>query len=192
MLSLYGNDKDFFVWACENRNSDDILIVTGGLDDKDINNKYGEEAYKNSKSFKCDDFYSAIDYVMLKVEMEFSKELKEPANIKFTMNKDLESLRHINLDAEELEYDDYFDLATYEDMNESIFCDLIIMNHKIGLRFSKWDNGRNDCENITFKEWQPNLESETTLMLGMKNKLEDFIDAEKEYSLTMQENGVKI
>lgn len=61
---------------------------------------------------------------------------------------------------------------------------MIILEVKMGLRYSKYeDQYKEEFENIAFEEWNPDLTSSTTLMLGMQNKLRDFIEKEIDYDI---------
>ena len=91
-------------------------------------------------------------------------------------------LERIINDAENLDYEDYYDLATFEEDNA--FCDLIILDGEIGLRYSKYLNEEHsEFENMYFEKFVPDLTSSITLMLGMKQKLNNFIDDEIEYDI---------
>ena len=60
------------------------------------------------------------------------------------------------------------------------------MEGKVGLRYSKFlDEYHDKYENLYFEEYNPDITSDVTLMLGMKQKLKDFVDAELEYEVTM-------
>ena len=94
-------------------------------------------------------------------------------------------------DAENLDYEDYYDLATFEE--NDYFCDLIILDGKVGLRYSKYfDEYHNEFENQHFEEFNPDLTSSITLMLGMKEKLSKFVDAEIDYQITCGNGNLKI
>ena len=80
----------------------------------------------------------------------------------------------------------YIDLATFEDVDNLYFCDLIILEGKMGLRYSKYtDAYKDEFDNLIFEEWEPDLTSDTTLMLGMQNKLRDFIEKEIDYDINI-------
>ncbi len=54
----------------------------------------------------------------------------------------------------------------------------------VRLRYSKYlDEEHTGFEHLYFKRYEPDLTSEVTLMLGMKQKLNDFIDEEIEYDV---------
>ncbi len=93
-------------------------------------------------------------------------------------------------DCADLDYEDYYDLVTFEDWN--FFCDLIIMDGQVGLRYSKFlDNDHTEYENIHFEKFNPDLTSDVTLMLGMKQKLKEFVDAELDYNLGIDDGSIR-
>jgi hypothetical protein len=194
VLTLYnvGNTPDLNIWACECRNTDDLMIVIGNEKDRDTNAMFSENAYNERKFFNVEDVDSALKYVIDKMRVTFPKAFVRPANFNFECNYKLEDLERIVIDANSLDYEDYHDLATFDDLNENYFCDLIIMDGEIGLRYSKVsDRNNNDYENLTFEKYEPNLESELSLMIGMKERLDHFITNEKEYELEMN-SDIKI
>ena len=88
------------------------------------------------------------------------------------------------------EYAIYYDLATFWDIDEKYLCDLIILDGKMGLRYSsEKDNG--DIENLYFEEVKLNLSIDTTLMLNMKERLEKFIYDNLEYDISFNNNDSK-
>jgi len=94
--------------------------------------------------------------------------------------------REIQEKQNDLEYDDYYDLATFVDENNNYLCDLIILDGIMGVRYSKiTDDG---YENLTFEELNPNLENEITLMFDMQNKLDNFINEKLRYYVDINEN----
>ena len=56
----------------------------------------------------------------------------------------------------------------------------------MGLRYSKYtDAYKDEFDNLIFEEWEPDLTSDTTLMLGMQKKLRDFIEKEIDYDINI-------
>lgn len=175
-------EADLCIWSCMCRNSDQIMVVIGDRNCSDTNNMFDDKAYRKAKYFKCDDYDSATDYTLNVIKKNFPKHLDQNYNYKFNCNKSLSDLERIMTDAVDLEYEDYYDLATFEEDNA--FCDLIILNGEMGLRYSKYLNEEHtEFENIHFEKFKPDLTSSITLMLGMKQKLNDFIDQEIDYDI---------
>ena len=57
------------------------------------------------------------------------------------------------------------------------------------LLYSKYKNkDLGEFYNLTFEEWNPDLTSSTTLMLGMQERLKNFIDSEIDYEIDMSIN----
>ncbi len=186
MLYIYDDDDELLIWACEARSSDDIMLVIADRSCADINDMFNDIAWKSAKYFKYEDYNSAVNYAFNVIKKSFSKHFTEDYVVRFKMHKNLNEIKRISLDAKDLEYEDYYDLATFEDINNLYFCDLIIDNGNLGLRYSKYtDDIRDDYENLSFEKWNPDLTSNTTLMLGMQNKLKDFIDAQIDYEIDM-------
>lgn len=166
------------------RNSDQIMVVIGDKSCSNTNNMFDDKAYKCARYFRCNDYNSASDYTLKVLKMNYPKYLNPNYNYKFNCNRSLSDLEKIIADAENLDYEDYHDLATFEE--DDYFCDLIIMEGKVGIRYSKFlDEYHDEYENMHFEEFNPDLSSDVTLMLGMKQKLKDFVDAELEYEVTI-------
>ena len=160
------------------------MVVVGDRSCSNTNNMFDDKAYKCARYFRCDDYNSATDYALKVLKMNYPKYLNPNYNYKFNCNRSLSDLEKIITDAENLDYEDYHDLATFEEDN--YFCDLIIIEGKVGLRYSKFlDEYHDEYENMHFEEFNPDLSSDVTLMLGMKQKLKDFVDAELEYEVTI-------
>lgn len=188
VLQLYDrSDNTLNIWASESRNSDNIMIVTGTNKDIDINKMFSENAYKNAKYFKCDDYGSAVDYAIKKMRVSFPMDIYNKASYKFDTNKGIDDIRRILLDAKDLDYEDYHDLATFEDVNNKYSCDLIIDEGKVCLRYSKI-NDDDSFDNLTIEKFDPDLTNEVTLMVGMQDRLDKFIRDELEYELEMDRN----
>ena len=186
MLTIYEPvaDNELLIWACECRNSDDIMVITADRSCSDINDMFNDIAWKSARYFKCGEYDKAVNHTYNIIKKQFHKNFLEEYNTKFQMHKCLADLQHIQADAKNLYYEDYYDLATFEDIDKLYFCDLIILDGKMGLRYSKYDDQfKDEFENIAFEEWEPDLTSSTTLMLGMQNKLRDFIEKEIDYNI---------
>lgn len=190
MLTIYEptTDNDLLIWACESRNSDKIMVITADRTCSNINDMFNDIAWKSARYFNAGEYDEAVNYTYNIIKKQFSKNFLEEYNTKFKMHKCLADLQHIESDAKDLDYVDYYDLVTFEDLDKLYFCDLIILDGKIGLRYSKYvDQYKEEFDNLTFEEWHPDLTSDITLMLGMQNKLRDFIEKEIDY-----DNGIGI
>ena len=173
------------------RNSNQIMVVIADSTCSNENNMFDDKAYKNVKYFNCDDYDSATDYALNIIKRNFPKHLNQNYNYKFNCNRNLSDLERIIEDAEKFDYDDYYELATFED--ENAFCDLIILDGEVGLRYSKYLNKDNtEFENIHFEKFNPDLTSDVTLMLGMKQKLKEFIDAEFDYGVLCGLDNIRL
>lgn len=186
MLNIYDKDRSLCIWACECRNSDDIMIVLGSEENKDNNNMFDDEAYKRAKYFKYSDYDSAVSFVFKQIKYMFKDKLSIDRHFKFDCNYNVDTIQRIKVDEESLDYDDYYELASFCDENENYSCDLIIYNGAMGLRYNYVDKG--ELENLTFEKCNINLENEITIMLDMKTKLEDFIERELEHSIETDTN----
>lgn len=186
-LITYANsdgDDCLCIWSCMCRNSDQIMVVIGDRSCSDTNSMFNDKAYRQAKYFKSQDYDFATDYALNVIKKNFPEELNQSYNYKFSCNKSLCDLERIINDAKDLEYDDYKELATFEE--NDMFCDLVIMQGTVGLRYSKYlDEEHTGFEYLYFKRYEPDLTSEVTLMLGMKQKLSDFIDEELQYDIDM-------
>ena len=192
MLTVYepATDNELLIWACESRNSDNIMVITADRSCSDINDMFNDVAWKSAKYFKCDDYDVAVDYVFKKLKYIFKDKIFKGNHYKFKSNYNIEDIRRIEIDAKDLDYEDYYDLATFWDIDEKYLCDLIILDGKMGLRYSsEKDNG--DIENLYFEEVKLNLGSDTTLMLNMKERLEKFIYDNLEYDISFNNNDSK-
>ncbi len=188
MLHIYDDidDNDLLIWACECRNSDDIMIVVADKTCSNVNDMFDDKAWESAKYFTVGDYNSAVDYTYSIIKKNFSKHFLEEYNTKFKMHKCLADLQRIESDAKDLDYEDYYNLATFEDVDKLYFCNLIIDHGKLGLRYSKYkDHYREDYDNLIFEEWQPDLTSNVTLMLGMQNRLNNFIEKEINYDINV-------
>lgn len=166
------------------------MIVLGDENQIEYNNNmFKDEVYKNAKYYKSDDYVSAVNFVYNQIKIIFHNQLNLTTHFKFDTHKSIQDIRKIAEDQEELDYEDYFDLATYWDENENYLSDLIIMEGKLSYRYSKNDNG--EIQNLFIEDANPNLQDEMTLMLDMKNKLDKFICSEIEYDITVN-NGITI
>ena len=185
MLSIYNDDDiELSIWACECRNSDNIMVIVADSSCANQNGMFNDVAWKSAKYFKCDDYDSAVDYALNIITKQFKNNIPETINTKFKMYKSISFIKNIEKNISELDYNDYYELACFEDENEIYFCDLVVMDGKLGLRYLKYyDRINEEFDNLDFVEWQPDLTSSTTLMLGMQQKLNDFIEKEVNYNL---------
>lgn len=162
------------------------MIVLGNQDNINTNNMFDDNSFNRAKYFGFGDYDSAVDFVYKQLKYMFKDKLNQEKHFKFDTYKNMDDLRRIKEDAKDLDYQDYFELASFYDEDEKYSCDLIILNGKMGLRYNKQD--KNDLENLTFEEYDVNLENEVTLMLDMQKRLDKFIYDELEYSITMDTN----
>lgn len=194
VLTLYNDDSntdnDLIIWACQSRNSDQIMVIIGDRSCSNINDMFNDIAWQKAKYFKYKDYYSATNYAYNIIKKQFKKNFKENINYNFNMNYCLSDLEKILNDANDLDYKDYHELVTFEDEDKKYFCDLIIFEGVIGLRYSKYYD-EDDFDSISFKKWDPDLTSNATLMLGMQQKLNEFIDEEEDYDMEFI-NDIKI
>lgn len=183
MAHIYevSTDNEICIWACQSRNSDQIMIIIADRNCCDNNSMFNDIAYKKAKYFSYNDYDTAVNYIIDSLKVLFRKSFLEKVSYNFTMNKSLSELEKIINDAENLDYEDYYDLVTFENVNDGYLCDLIILNGDAGLRYSKYEDGQ--LENLSFEMWEPDLSNEITIMLGMKNKLNDFIENELDYNI---------
>ena len=192
MLTIYEptTDNELLIWACESRNSDNIMVITADRTCSDNNDMFNDIAWESAKYFKYDEYDKAVNHTYNIIRNQFNKHFLEEYNTKFKMHKCLADLQHIGADAQDLEYDDYNKLVTFEDLDNLYFCDLIVQNGKMGLRYSKYTNNyKDEFDNLTFETWEPDLTSDITLMLGMQSKLRDFIEKEIDYNIDV---GIRI
>lgn len=188
MLTIYEqkSDDELLIWACECRNSDSIMVIIADRSCSDINDMFDDKAWRSAKYFKYDDYDGAIDYTMNIIKKQFDKYFLKSYSNSFVMNKCLSDLEKIIDDANILDYDDYKILADFEDINSNYFCNLVIHDGKVGLDYYKYkDQNKDEFEKISFEEWTPDLTTDKTLMLGMQNKLNDFMEKEIDYDLTI-------
>ena len=193
-LIMYADNKvedDLCIWSCMCRKSDQIMVVIADRSCSNNNNLFDEKAYRSAKYFDNDDYDNATNYALNVIKKNFPKYLNANYNCKFNCSRNLADLEKIIASAEDLDYEDYCDLATFEDGN--FFCDLVIIEGKVGLRYSRFlDNEHTEFENMYFEEFSPDLTSDVTLMLGMKQKLKDFADAEIDYNISVGDGSMKI
>ena len=66
--------REFFVWACEARRSDNILVVCS-TDRPSINNCFSEEDYeKRSQRFESNQTHEAAQFILKKIKEHFQVE----------------------------------------------------------------------------------------------------------------------
>lgn len=186
MLEVCDNlhDSELLIWACECRDSDNIMVILADKSCANVNDMFDDKAWRSAKYFDVGDYDKAVNYTYNVIKNQFSKNFNEEYNTKFKMHKCLADLQKIVLDSKESYYEDYYDLATFEDVEQRYFCDLTIIDGKLGLRYSKYiDSYYEDFDNLSFEEWEPNLSSNMTLMLGMQERLTNFIQKEIDYDI---------
>lgn len=83
VLNVYSTDLsakerlcDLHIWACESRNSDDIMVVWDTETPNLTDNLFSEAAYNNNrKYFRFGEYQEAADYIIGLVKEKFKKEL---------------------------------------------------------------------------------------------------------------------
>ncbi len=186
MLEVYDSiyNSELLIWACECRNSDKIMVVVADKSCSDMNNMFDDKAWESAKYFKVNDYDAAVEYAYNVIKKQFGKNFLEDYSTKFKMHKCLADLQKIAKDSKNFVYEDYYDLATFEVIETSFFCDLVINEGKIGLRYSKYtDIYHEELDNLFFEEWEPDLTNSVSLMLGMQEKLNNFIENEINYNI---------
>lgn len=187
MLEIYDkiSDSELLIWACECRNSNQIMVILADNSCANMYDSFNEKAYKTAKYFDKEDYDSVVNYAFNVIKSNYSQNFIVECNTSFKMHKCLADLQKIANDSNKLDYEDYYDLATFEDLDNFYFCDLIILEGKLGLRFSKYTSQCGEFDNIFFKEWEPDLTSSISLMLGMQAKLKEFVDEEIGYNISV-------
>ncbi len=100
----------------------------------DENNMFDDKAYRCAKYFQSEDYNSATDYAVNVIKKNFPKELNQSYNYRFSCNKSLYDLDRIISDAKDLEYEDYEELATFEE--NDMFCEASLF--KVFRRRTHW------------------------------------------------------
>ena len=194
VLTVYNARNDgICIWACQERNSDNIMVVVADESLKDITtNVFNDKAYERKIKFPTDEYDKAVNYVYKVLRKVYEKSLNLNVSYTFEMTRGLNDIEKIRNDASELDYEDYHELAVLEDKNTNIACDLIIKDGKFGLRFSTFDHKTGDYENKFFKECDVDLSNDTSLFLSMKEQLEKYIDYEIDYDIEFAQDNIKI
>ena len=185
-MTIYDKKTSLVIWSCQARNSDQIMIICWDENSRNLFNMFNEEKFKSAKYFKSEEYDSAVDYVYKQLKYMFKDLMFLEKHFSFDINYSLDVIRRIKEDEKMLDYEDYHELASFYDKNEKYSCDLIIYNGKMGLRYNS-HNG-DSLENLTFIPCDINLDSEYSIMLDMKNNLNQFINDELEYSITMDDD----
>lgn len=184
------NDEDLCIWCCMHESSRRIMVVIADRSYSD-NHMFIDKALYNAKYFNEGECDKATEYALNVIKRNFPNNLDANYKFKFCCNKNLADLERIITSAEDFDYNEYRELATLEIGN--FCCDLIIQDGQAGLRYSKfvYDNCT-ELENIHFEKFDPDLTNDETLMLCMKQKLNDFIDAELDYNISIEDGSIKI
>lgn len=193
-MILFGSndvDDDLCIWSCMCRNSSQIMVVIADRTCSNNNSLFDEKAYESAKYFFDGEYEKATEYTLNVIKKYFPKYLNNVSGFNFKCSRCMSDLERILLDADDLDYEDYGVLATLEESN--YFCDLVIMNGKSGLRYSRYlDDNHVGIENIRFEEFSPNLKSNISLMLEMNQKLTQFVDSELCYNKSVDAGDIKI
>lgn len=181
ILKLYDKDKSLNIWACRQRNSDDIMLVLGSDKNIDINNMFDDEAFKTAKYFKYNDYDSAVNYIYKHIKLMFKDKIEYLKDIKFNTYYSLEDMKRISNDVKSLTYDDYHEFATFEDNTSEFSIDLIIEDGTFCWQISKTVNGEYD--NLASIPCEPKFDNAMELMNQMKEALDTFIEKELSYDI---------
>ncbi len=75
MLSLYNQltDDQFYIWACESKTNQDLMIITSK--DKNNQNLYMQDELEKAQYFSKDNFEDGINYSLSQVNKFLGKEL---------------------------------------------------------------------------------------------------------------------
>lgn len=177
------NDSVLYIWAGKNCIKNRIIIVISD-EYSSMNDMFDDNAYESAKYFDEINYDKAVNYTYNVIKKQFPKSFKEEYNTKFKMHKCLADLQEVALNPKNFVYEDYYDLATFEDVEQLYFCDLIITDGRLGLNYSKYsDSYCNECDSLYFEKWEPNLSSEVTLMLGMQERLKKYIQKRIDYDI---------
>lgn len=103
-MDIYDNDKSLCIWACECRSSDQIMIVLGNEENKDINNMFDDEAYNRAKYFEYKDYASAVDFVYKQIKYIFKNKMNKDRHFKYDCNYDIDTIQSIKVDESSLDY----------------------------------------------------------------------------------------
>lgn len=188
-LTMYADNDvadKLCIWSCMGRNSDQIMVVIADSSCSNSNNNmFDDKSFNSAKYFNYGDYDKATEYALNVIKKKFPRYLNTNYNCKFNCNRNLVDLEKIIADAENFNYEDHHNLASFEE--ENFLCNLIIMDGKVGLQYSKYlDDDHNELENLYFEKFVPDLTSGTTLMLGMKQKLNNFINNGIEYDIQIK------
>lgn len=193
-MILFGDndvDDDLCIWSCMCRNSSQIMVVIADRACSDNNSLFDEKAYESAKYFSNDEYDKATEYTLNVIKKYFTKYLNVVSGFDFKCNRCMADLEKMLLDVDAFDYEDYGVLATFEEGN--YFCDLVIKNGKSGLQYSRYlDDDHIGIENVRFEEFSPDLTSNTSLMLGMSQKLTQFVDSELGYNISVDDSDIKI
>lgn len=184
-----GNDNELFIWAGASLDMKRIMVVVADNYSSECE-VYDDKDYKLARYFDIPNYNKAVTYAYNVIKKQFPKSFKEEYNTTFKMHKSLEELKEITSNLKNLNYEDYYELATFEDVEQLYFCDLVIRNGMLGLDYSKYsDSYCNECDSLYFEKWEPDLSSDVTLMLGMKDKLKKYVEKRIDYDT---KNGIGI
>lgn len=184
MLDIYEKDTNLCIWVCECQNSDQIMILLGSEENRDMNNNFDDITYDNAKYFSSDDYNSAIDYVYKYIRYIFKNQMNINKHYKFDTYKSIDDIKRLQNGEDILDSNIYCELASFYDINENYSCNLIFRDNKIGIEFQNYDN----FHSTDLIECDINLADEVSLMIDMQKRLNKFIDDELTYYIEM--NGV--
>ena len=159
MLIIHGNDNynenELFIWSGSSWDTERIMVVVAN----DCSNKcdvYDDKDYKLARYFDIGDYDKAVTYAYNVIKKQFPKSFKEEYSTTFSMHKSIKELQEIKANFKNLNYEDYYELATFEGVEQLYFCDLVIRDGILGLNYSKYsDSCCNECDNLYFEKWEP-------------------------------------
>ena len=166
------------------------MLVLGSNENCDINNNFDDDAYNSARYFSREQYNQAVNCAYNHIKYLFKNLLNKERHFKFDTYKSIEDIKRIQVDADALNYEDYYELASFFDEDEKYSCDLIILDGKMGYRFNKHEE--HGLERLSFVEVEPNLENEITLMIDMQEKLNNFIDEELNYAIENDITNIRI
>ncbi len=144
---------------------------------------FDRDAYKSALYYSEEDMDSAVDHTYKSIRMVFKRDFTQNYSLDFRIYKSLSDIEKIKTDAEELDRNDYGTLASLKKPDSDIVCDLVVLDGKFGLCYSKYNEELDSYNELYFEERDINLTSDVTLLLDMKERLEKFIDDCIDYDL---------
>jgi len=174
VLTIYNESMGTCIWAGQDSKSDDLMIVIDDEQNKVVNHLFTDKAYKGAQYFKRYEYDKAIDKTYKMLQILYKNELTQEHNFDFELHKSLSYIKRTRDNIVGLDYEDPDDLATLKIDNSDYYCDLIILDGKLLLKYRRFDDS--DYIDIDDEELVVDLSNDTNLLCAMKNKLEDYIE----------------